>query len=290
MDKALKVYRSEELISSDCNFHIFHSDPARSDVPHTHDFVEIVYTMSGIGTEYVNDGEYEVKRGDLVFINYQSTHSFVANKDFSFINICFRPETVGDALITPENAFALLQLTAFEELRRENADGVVSFSGKEREQIESLLLSMLSEYRSKKPYRRSVLESYMNILLVLILRKTAMTADNPEDEKDGTWQEIAEYIDRNLCEELSLSALAKKCFYNPSYFSRVFKEHFGVSLTEYINRRRIELAVRLLGEGRLSVEDIAYRVGYPSKSSFYRSFTKITGRTPSEYKDTKKHK
>ena len=280
----LKVYRSDEWITSDCNFHIFFSNKSGSIEPHTHDFIEIVYVMSGNAVEKVNDGEYEVKRGDLIFINYQSTHTFIPNTDFSYVNICFKPETV-DSLITPENVFALLQLTAFDELRRENDDGMVSFFGSERDEIESLLQSMLSEYRSKHSFRRAVLDSYMNILLVKILRKTA--AEPHSAERSGTWQEIADYIDLNLGEELTLSALAQKCFYNPSYFSRIFKEHFDMSLTEYINRRRVELAKKLLSKGTVSVEEIAYRVGYPSKSSFYRAFTRITGTTPAEYKKQK---
>ena len=281
----LKIYRSDKYITSDCNFHIFFSDATTNIAPHTHDFIEIVYVISGSAVEKVNDGEYEVKRGDLVFINYQSTHTFFPIEDFSYINICFNPETVGDTLITPENAFALLQLTAFDELRRENDDGMVSFSGSERDEIEALLQSMLKEYRTKHSFRRTVLESYMNILLVKILRKTA--AEPHSAERSGTWQEIADYIDSNLGEELTLSALAQKCFYNPSYFSRIFKEHFGTSLTEYVNRRRVELAKKLLSEQKLSVEEIAYRVGYPSKSSFYRSFSRMTGTTPAEYKKQK---
>lgn len=280
----LKIYRSDSWITSGCNFHIFFSDSSKGGEPHTHDFIEIVYVMSGNAVEKVNDGEYEVGRGDLIFINYQSTHTFVPNGEFSYINICFKPDTV-DSLITPENAFALLQLTAFDELRRENEDGMVSFTGKERDEIERLLQNMLSEYRSENSFRRTVLESYMNILLVKILRKTA--AEPHSAERSGTWREIADYIDHNLGDELNLSALAQKCFYNPSYFSRIFKEHFNMSLTEYINHRRVELAKKLLSKGDISVEEIAYRVGYSSKSSFYRVFTLITGTTPSEYKKQK---
>ncbi len=280
----LKVYRSDKYITSDCNFHIFFSDVHYEIEPHTHDFIEIVYVMRGSAVEKVNDGEYDVKRGDLIFINYRSTHTFISDDDFAYINICFKPDTV-DSLITPENAFALLQLTAFDELRKENNDGMVSFFGNERDEIETLLQSMLSEYRSKNSFRRTVLESYMNILLVKILRKTA--AEPHSDDRSGTWQEIADYIDQNLGEELTLSALAQKCFYNPSYFSRIFKEHFDMSLTEYINRRRIELAKKLLLKETISVEEIAYRVGYPSKSSFYRAFTRLTGTTPAEYKKQK---
>ena len=280
----MKIYRSDEWIRSDCNFHIFFTNKHSEIKLHTHDFIEIVYVISGSATECVNDEIYEVKRGDLIFINYQSTHTFDPDKNFSYVNICFKPEIV-DSLITPENAFALLQLTAFDELRKDNEGGMVSFSGAERDEIEELLKNMLSEYRSKESFRRTVLESYMNILLVKILRKT--NAGPQSVEQSGAWQKIADYIDRNLGEELTLSALAQKCFYNPSYFSRVFKEHFNMSLTEYVNHRRVELAKTLLLKGELSVEEIAYRVGYSSKTSFYRAFMRVTGATPAEYKNKK---
>ena len=283
-DSNLKIYRSDEWIRSDCNFHIFFTNKHSEIKLHTHDFIEIVYVISGSATECVNDEIYEVKRGDLIFINYQSTHTFDPDKNFSYVNICFKPEIV-DSLITPENAFALLQLTAFDELRKDNEGGMVSFSGAERDEIEELLKNMLSEYRSKESFRRTVLESYMNILLVKILRKT--NAGPQSVEQSGAWQKIADYIDRNLGEELTLSALAQKCFYNPSYFSRVFKEHFNMSLTEYVNHRRVELAKTLLLKGELSVEEIAYRVGYSSKTSFYRAFMRVTGATPAEYKNKK---
>ena len=60
-----------------------------------------------------------------------------------------------------------------------------------------------------------------------------------------------------------------------------------MSLTEYVNHRRVELAKTLLLKGELSVEEIAYRVGYSSKTSFYRAFMRVTGATPAEYKNKK---
>ena len=101
------------------------------------------------------------------------------------------------------------------------------------------------------------------------------------------WEELLDYIDANLDADLTLSTLAGKCFYNPSYFSRIFKERFDMSLTEYINRRRIDYAIRLFRETKISTEEIAERAGFSSKSSFYRVFTKITGRSPSEYRNQK---
>lgn len=271
----MKTYRSERLIEKGSTVHVFTSTGSTPMPAHTHDFIEIVYVRDGTATETVNDTTYEIRRGDFTFINYGATHEFTPHGEFSYTNICFAPEMLGDA-ITPENAFALLQLTAFDELRREEESGVVSFAAAEREEIEMLLDAMQNECHQKRQSWQTVLKSYMNILLVRILRR--MTAGQEEAvETADVWQALSDYIDRNLGGELSLSALAGKCFYNPSYFSRAFKEKFGMNLTDYITRRKVEQAAALAKDRTLSAEQIAERLGYSGKGALNRAFQKVKG-------------
>lgn len=273
----MRTYKMDNWGRADCNFHIFSSVNTEREAIHTHDFIEFVYVFGGQAHQTVNGTTFDVSRGDLIFINRGSTHAFEPDGKFHYYNICFAPEE-GDAAL-PETAFSMLQLTVFESLRQGNESGTVSFSGAERDEIEALLLSMHSEYKKGESFKRAVLESYMSILLVKILRKTASPNVGKQD-----WRGLTDYIDSNLGSDLSLSALSQKYFYNSSYFSRAFKERFGVSLTEYIGKRRVETAIKLLGETELTVEEIALKVGFSSKSSFYRAFTKMTGRSPSEYR------
>ena len=272
------TYKKDNLIKSDCSFHIFFNTGSKSDCPiHTHDFIEIVYVSKGKSRQAVNGTEFDAVHGDLLFINSASTHCITQMENFSYYNICFAPET--ENLSVPENAFSVLQLSVFENIRQGNEFGVVRFSGAERDEIENLFSSMQAEYEKENSFKRAVLESYMSILLVKILRKTL----SPGKQK-SEWQSLADYIDDNLASDLSLYTLSQKYFYNSSYFSRAFKNHFGVSLTEYIGSRRISLATKLLCETRLTVTEIAARTGYSSKSAFYRAFMKATGKTPSDYR------
>ena len=278
----MKVYRSDRLIEKGSSLHIF-TQTGNTPMPkHTHDFIEIVYVRAGSATETVNEETYEIRRGDFTFINYGSVHEFTPREPFSYTNICFAPETLEDA-ITPQNAFALLQLTAFEEIRRDSDSGVVHFNAAERAEVESLLDAMQREYAEKKESWQTVLKSYMNILLVRLLRK--ITAGQQETgEPEGVWQELSDYIDQNLGGELSLSALAGKCFYNPSYFSRAFKEKFGMTLTDYIAARKVEHAARLARDLTLSGERIAELSGFSSKNALYRTFLRMKGIGFSEYR------
>ena len=278
----MRVYRTEDYIEKGKSIHVFSSRLGRSEPPHTHDFIEIIYILSGQVIQIIDGEEYRVRHGDCLFINYGSTHAFIPDGEFSYFNICFSPETLGEAIVTPENAFSLLSLTAFNEMRRDADGGKISFFGGERKEIEDILSAMLREYRSKEKAFDRVMESYLSILIAKMLRKTE--AGVATEEIGDLWQELSEYIDENPEAELTLSALAGKCFYNPSYFSRVFKEKFGMSLSAYVNRKRLERAIRLLCETELSVDEISARTGFSDRRNFYHAFAKYVGGTPSEYR------
>lgn len=279
----MKVYHSENLMKDDASLHIFEMTETREMPTHTHDFIEIIYVTGGEAEETVGDAHYAVKRGDLLFINYGSTHAFTPRDSLSYINICFKPEVLSESVITPENAFAVLQLTAFDEIRRaSDEDGIVSFFGGEREEIEHVVRAMLREYTERRHGWRTVLKSYMNVLISHILRRVVGAEE--EERAADVWQELARYIDDNPSADLSLDALAGKCFYNPSYFSRAFKKQFQMPLSEYLNRRRVERAMELSHSGSFSDEEIAQAVGFSYKSSFYRVFQRTTGKTFAQYK------
>lgn len=277
----MKLYKGENFIADGSSIGVFFSSERYNEPLHYHDFIELIYIFSGSAEHYIDGEIYSVEHGDMLFINYGSLHSFTSREGFSHYNICFSPETVGKSIITRENAPAMLSLTAFNELRKDKSCGKISFSGAERAEIERLHASMLEECRKELPYRDKLLESYMSVLITKMLRKTIVGAVS---EKSGIWDELKDYIDANLGGDLTLSALASKSFYNPSYFSRMFKQKFGSSLTEYVTQKRIELAVRLLSSSRLSVEGIAEKCGFPDRSAFCHAFKKYMNATPTEYR------
>ena len=278
----MKEYRSSELITDPSGIHVFFSDRSRLEESHVHDFSEIVYVSSGSAIQSVNGAQYTVRRGDLIFINVGSVHSFSSPRGFSYYNVCFDPGLIPRRIITEENAFAVLQLSAFEELRRENDEEPVSFSGRDADRMEAMLSELLEEYGSEGSFRSTALESLMNLIFISILRR--ISSGQQQVSRDVfAW--LSDYIRDNPGEVLTLEALAEKCFYNPSYFSRCFKEKFNVTLTQYVNATRVEHAKELLEAG-VSVDEAAQSSGFGSRSAFYRVFAGLTGTTPGEWRKT----
>ena len=101
-------------------------------------------------------------------------------------------------------------------------------------------------------------------------------------------REAVTFIRFNIDQPLSLNRLADTLGVHPSYLSRTFKKALGMTLTDYINKLRIEEAKYLLDQGNESVATIALSVGYNDPNYFSKVFTKLEHVTPYAYRKRKK--
>lgn len=92
-------------------------------------------------------------------------------------------------------------------------------------------------------------------------------------------------IDSDLTADLSLNAMSAICNVSPSYFSALFKKETGLTLTEFVNKRRISLAKHLLKTTNLQIQTIAQHCGILDFHYFCRMFKKSVGQTPTQYRE-----
>ena len=281
------TYRAADLLDPSENITVQRCETSAPEPPHTHDFIELVYIAGGSGIQRVGDREYAVRRGCLLFLNCGERHAFVPEGRLLYYNILLRPEFMGQELVEQSDAFSLLSLTAFEEFRgamREEG-GFTAFEGEQLRELEAVVGMMHREFSAKEPGYRTVLRGCLSVLLARLFRQMAIPETGAE-KRHGLPPAIFDYIEAHCCERLTLPELASRCFYNPSYFSRVFKETSGMSLTDYIGQKRMERAAELLRETALSVEKVAQAVGYREKGQFYRQFKAFAGATPRAYRES----
>lgn len=93
-----------------------------------------------------------------------------------------------------------------------------------------------------------------------------------------------QYVDENLDDRIRLEDVAKVCCVSTFYFCKVFKKSTGITLTEYVNRRRIEWAKRKLMAPDSRVIEVAFDVGFQSLSQFNRCFRKFVGMSPTRFR------
>lgn len=91
------------------------------------------------------------------------------------------------------------------------------------------------------------------------------------------------FIAENCHRQIQLSDVAEAASVSPVYLSRIFSEHMGTTFVDFLSVTRMERAENLIREGRMSVKEIAWAVGYQDPNYFSKSFRKIVGVSPSMY-------
>jgi two-component system, response regulator YesN len=86
--------------------------------------------------------------------------------------------------------------------------------------------------------------------------------------------------------DISLESCAEALNFHPAYLSRVFKKEMGINFIEYLTEYRMNVAKHYLQDSSLKISDIAEKVNYSNPTAFIRSFRKVVGMTPGQYRDT----
>ena len=101
---------------------------------------------------------------------------------------------------------------------------------------------------------------------------------------DERMKRVLKHIHEHIAEEIDVKELADVASVTKTYFIRLFKQEFGLSPIQYINKKKVERAQLLLFTTDSSVKEVAYKLGFSDHSYFIRLFRKITGITPQEYR------
>lgn len=96
-------------------------------------------------------------------------------------------------------------------------------------------------------------------------------------------QRVIDYIDARLAQPIGVAELAEAASLSRFHFSRMFKTATGQSPSSFIGHRRLEMAKRQLAQG-CSISQIAFDCGFSSESNFVRSFRRVVGDTPGQYR------
>ena len=109
-----------------------------------------------------------------------------------------------------------------------------------------------------------------------------------QDSSNETFRAILQFVNQNYLQDISIQSLSGKFYTNPSYICQLFKREVGDTFTSYIARLRITYACELLSRTNLLVGEIAEKAGYSDYFYFTRSFKRIVGKTPSQYREEMK--
>lgn len=250
---------------------------------HWHEEAELTLMTEGEGHYQIDLVDYEVKKGDILFVSPLFLHSvsvlgandsemlsetYVFHLNFlggNSTDVCstryFVPimnhEIVLPCLITP------------------NHPAYVS--------IRKIFNQIASLYNEEVPGYELALKSLFLQVIFLLLQYSKKQAKNTLPE-EGTpadkLKNVLDYIELHYASQIPVETLASVCCFSEYHFMRFFKKHMNMTCVEYINNVRLEKAVELFEQGNTSILDVSLSVGFHNLSYFHRAFKRKYGMTP----------
>lgn len=225
---------------------------------HTHKYDELTYFISGNGTTRIGNNLFDYKPHSFAIYKAGTPHDEINPVACDIIWLHFSCNIDG---------FSLKE-GVYEDL-----------NGK----LFACLQKLRSSYFGQEKHREILIESQLAEALAI----AAQAIDHKELAARIDWQQILDYIDANIHNNIDFHSLSKSYHYSYDRFRHIFRKHFGISLHAYLTNQRIEHAKHLLKGTTFSLTDIAYDCGFNSSSQFANIFKKHTGLTPKEYRKMK---
>ena len=269
--------------TKDDPFSIYHIANAKRSfqIPiHWHDEFEIIYVKSGFLTVSISGENYIGKPGDAFVVSPGNLHfmgSQTGNVDyFTFLfplkYISFRTDDIlDDKLLEPLNSGHLIISPEIEDTVKEQCEQLVEIYGAKKEESQSKITAQIKT-------------KIILLQFILELWKKGFIVENDTSGKNTVEKEMVSYIQQNFTGKILLKEFGEQFHLSEKYISRYFKEHFHITISQYVTYLRLEHAKQLLQDTDIPVTEVAMQSGYQNVSYFIRSFKKTYGVSPLKYR------
>ena len=245
---------------------------------HWHEEAELTLITSGKCTYQIDLLEYEAEEGDIIFVPPLFLHSINlgeskgANSETYVFHLKFLGGNSADICSTRYLAPIM------------NQEFVMPYVIKPSHPIYASLKKIFDQINTI--YKESVvgyelaLKSLLLQVVFLLLQYSKKISTSETEKLSDKIKNVLDYIEIHYAETITVSQLAKLCYFSDYHFMRFFKKHMNMTCVEYINNLRLEKAVELFEQGNSSIMEASLSVGFHNLSYFHRAFKKKYRTTP----------
>jgi len=251
-------------------------------VPHRHNYYEIFLFIEGGGTHEIDFETFPIESKSLHFVSPGQVHlvkraldsyGYVVlfSRDFYYLNL--------------PNKNILYELPF---LNNNNSEPILNLNEAGFQVFNQLVENIKKEYESENDLKESVIQSYLNILLIKSksffdqLKGDANSKDNPSSKLVYDFRILVEKNYRNLH---LVKEYANLLATTPEHLNDETRKITGKTASDLISDRIVLETKRLLLYSELSNKEIAYFLNYDDPSYFSRFFKNKLGLSPSEFRD-----
>lgn len=240
-----------------------------------HDYFELTYIDCGNMRTTVDGQEFLLSENDLIIYGPGQFHtqSIPSGESCSYVTILFDMETFIIDENSPRYEVILNKVFGYDK------------------KIHTLIKDFVNESSSQIPYMNSLMLCLLQETIIRLLQHEFVgpsAQEKPVTEarqhyQDELLERILQYIGDNLHDPLTIAEICHKFSMSRSSLQILFKENLNQTPKKYISELKLERSCQLLREGRYTVSEIAFMLGFNSIHYFSRAFTKKYNMAPSDY-------
>lgn len=259
-----------------CLYYTYWGDHNVNPRPHLHDQLEIYISLNNIGDFFLQEKKYPLQVGSLFLIHpFEIHHGFCgANETTNRYAIRF-PLGILKQLSTADTDLETLFRTAPQSIQ---------LTHQELAQVSGLMEGLLQPAPNR--FAQDIQQNLLLFQFILILARILHTREPARQpgsgEYNGLVQQILQYIHGHYREEISLEELSAHLYVSKSRLCKVFREHTGFTIGNYLTMYRLQTACSLLEKGE-KVKEVGKAVGFRTYTHFIRTFTSKLGQPPKKF-------
>lgn len=295
MLKNIHIYelpKSDEKIA----FHVYEVEgktiknkqyPHKTEQPHRHAYYEICIFINGAGSHMVDFKSFPIKSHSIHFLTPGQVHLISRKKNYHGFLLVFSREFYSLGL---QDEDLLMTLPFF---NNNTPEPILNLSKKEFDELLDVIEHLRKDYKRDSEIREDVLRSYLHILLLkcrYFFNRNYFDKDIIKDPGFLLVNKFRNLVEQNFKEIHLVKEYADLLNESPAHLNKIVKSITGENASDFIIKRIVLEAKRLLIYTDLSNKEIAFKMKYDDPSYFSRLFRKKVGISPSEFRIQMKKK
>lgn len=224
--------------------------------------------LDGEGSLTYEGRQYHLKQGDCVFIDCQKPYSHSTSEKLWSLAWC--------------HFYGSSMPLVYEKYKERG--GLPIFHPDNINVFKEILQQLYMLAGSSDYVRDMRINESLSVLLTLLMQESWNPDNSAISKKRMELVSVKNYMDEHYIEKITLDDLEAQFFINKYYLLKIFKETYGVTISNYLISRRITRAKQLLRFTQMTIDEVGCAVGMDGAGYFSRMFKKSEGISPKEYR------
>jgi len=250
---------------------------------HQHNFFELVFIISGTGTQCINDSRHNYKPNHMFLITPDDCHSLEVSSTTAFFFLRFNNIYLNEGGLPYDN----IQRLEFILQNANHRPGCILKNQPDKLLVRPMVEAIIREHENRDLYNHELIKQLVNTLIIVVARNISKYQQlEITEQTDDKALDILHYLQRHIYEPAKLRAehISQEFNIAPAYLSRYFKQHTGETMQQYIAGYKTRLIQHRLQYSDKRITEIAGEFSFTDESHLNKFFKNQTGVSPKEYR------